>query len=110
MCDFPDIAIPLAKDVSKGICERGILICRSGAGMSMCANKVRGIRGVLCFNPKTGELAKRHHDANIIAIPADFVTKEEALEIIENWQNAKFEGGRYERRLEKMAKFEESES
>ena len=74
----------------------------------MAANKVKGIRCILCFNPKTGEMAKRHHDANIIAIPAAYVTKEDALEIIHNWQNAKYEGGRYERRLEKIRNFEES--
>ena len=77
--------------------------------MSICANKVEGIRCALCYNKKVGEISKRHNDANIIAIPADYITKEEALEIINAWQSAMYEGGRHERRLEKITKFEESE-
>ena len=107
-CDYPDIAFSLAKDVSRGVCERGILICRSGVGMDICANKVEGIRCALCFNKKVAEMCKRHEDANIIAIPADYITKEDALEIIDAWQNTKFEGGRHERRIDKIKKFEES--
>ena len=107
LCDFPDIAFDLAKDVSRGICEKGILICRSGVGMDICANKVDGIRCALCFNKKLAEMCKRHEDANIISIPADYITKEEALDIIDAWENAMFEGGRYQRRLDKIKKFEE---
>ena len=106
-CDYPDIAFPLAKDVSRGICEKGILICRSGIGMDICANKVKGIRCALCFNKKAGEMAKRHEDVNIIAIPADYITKEETLEIIDSWLNAKFEGERHQRRIDKIKNFEE---
>lgn len=107
LCDFPDIAFPLAEDVSKGIYENGILICGSGNGMTICANKVKGIRCVLCYNKESAEFGKRHNDANIIAIPADFITKDETLEIIKVWQSAKFEGGRYERRINKINDFEE---
>ena len=106
-CDYPDIAFPLAKDVAKGICEKGILICRSGIGVDICANKVKGIRCALCFNKKIGEMSKRHEDANIIALPADYITKEEALDTINNWLNTKFEGERHERRIKKIKKFEE---
>ena len=106
-CDYPDIAFPLAKDVSKGICEKGILICRSGIGVDMCANKVIGIRCALCFNKKVGEMAKRHEDANIIALPADYITKEDALEIIDAWLNTKFEGERHQRRIDKIKDYEE---
>ncbi len=107
-CDYPDIAFTLAKDVSRGVCDKGILICRSGVGVDICANKVKGIRCGLCYNKKIAEMCKRHEDANIIAIPADYITKEEALEIIDIWQTAKFEGGRHERRIDKIKKFEES--
>ena len=106
-CDYPDIAFDLAKDVSRGICERGILICRSGVGMDICANKVDGIRCALCFNRKLAEMCKRHEDCNIITIPADYITEDEAFEIIDAWQSAMFEGGRHQRRLDKIRKFEE---
>ena len=106
-CDYPDIAFSLAKDVSREICEKGILICRSGIGVDICANKVKGIRCALCFNKKTGEMAKRHEDANVIALPADYITKEEALEIIDAWLNARFEGERHQRRIDKIRLFEE---
>jgi len=106
-CDYPDIAFALSKDVSKGICEKGILICRSGIGVDICANKVNGIRCALCFNKKVGEMAKRHEDANIIALPADYITNEEALEIIDAWLNTKFEGERHQRRIDKIKDFEE---
>ncbi len=107
ICDYPDIAFPLAEDVRKGVCDKGILICSNGVGMSICANKVKTIRCALCFNKKMAKFAKRDDDVNIITIPSDYVTKEEALEIISEWQNTKFEGGRYERRVNKIKDFEE---
>ena len=106
-CDYPDIAFAVAKDVSRGICEKGILICKTGVGVDICANKVDGIRCALCFNKKIAEMCKRHEDANIISLPAEYITKEEALSIIDTWQSAKFEGGRHERRIEKIRNFEE---
>jgi ribose 5-phosphate isomerase B len=106
-CDYPDVAFPLAKDVSKGVQEKGILICRTGIGVDICANKVPGIRCALCYNVKVGELAKRHEDANIIAIPAEYVTEEEAIDIINAWTKSKFEGERHQRRIDKIRKFEE---
>ncbi len=107
-CDYPDVAIPLAKDVAKGICEKGILICKTGVGVDICANKVKGIRCALTYNKKIGEMAKRHENANIIAIPAEYVTNEEALSIIDSWLNVKFEGERHQRRIDKIKMFEES--
>ena len=106
-CDYPDIAFTLAKDIKKGLCDKGILICRTGVGVDICANKVKGIRCALCFNKKIGEMCKRHENANVIALPAEYITKEEALEIIDVWQNAKFEGDRHQRRIDKISKFEE---
>ena len=72
------------------------------------ANKVKNIRCALCFTKKIGEMAKRHEDANVIALPADYITKEEALETIKIWLNAKFEGERHQRRIDKIKNFEES--
>ncbi len=106
-CDYPDVAFDLAKDVSRGVCDKGILICRSGVGMDICANKVQGIRCALCFSKKVAEMCKRHEDANIIAIPADYITEEEAFEIIDIWLSSMFEGGRHQRRLDKIKVFEE---
>ena len=105
--DYPDIAFSVAKDVAKGIAEKGILICKTGVGMSIAANKVKNIRCALCFNPKIGEMAKRHEDANIIALGADYITKEDALETINNWLKVKFEGERHQRRIDKISKYEE---
>ena len=107
LCDYPDIAFPLAEDVSNGVCDGGILICSNGVGMSICANKVKNIRCGLCFSSKVAKFAKRDDNVNVITIPSDYVTKEEALEIIKAWQETKFEGGRYERRTNKIRDYEE---
>ncbi len=106
-CDYPDIALSLAKDVSNGICEKGILICKTGIGVDISANKVKGIRCALCFNKKIAEMCKRHEDANIIALPGEYITNEEALEIIKTWNDTKFEGGRHQRRIDKIKEYEE---
>ena len=105
--DYPDIAIPVAEDVALGKCEKGILICRSGVGMDIMANKVKGIRSALCFNAKMAEMAKRHEDVNIITIGADYVSKEEALCIVKAWLENKFEGDRHQRRIDKIKKYED---
>lgn len=105
--DYPDIAIPLAEDVAKKVHEKGILICRSGVGMDIVANKVKGIRAALCFNSKVAEMAKRHEDVNIITIPADYVTEEEAIKIVEEWLKNSFDGDRHQRRIDKIRKYEE---
>lgn len=104
--DYPDIAISVAEDVANGICEKGILICRSGIGMDIMANKVIGIRAALCLNSKMAEMAKRHEDANIITIGADYVNKNEAIRIIEAWLDAQFEGERHQRRINKIREYE----
>lgn len=105
--DYPDIAIPLAEDVANGKCDRGILVCRSGIGMDIMANKVKGVRAALCFNAKMAEMAKRHEDANIITIGADYVTKEEAIDIVKSWIKSEFEGERHQRRIDKIKQYEE---
>lgn len=98
--DYPEIAYKVAKKVATGEAECGILICRTGVGMSIVANKVKGIRCALCYNEKVGKLCKEHNNANMIALPADMITMEEAVNIINNWMNAKFAEGRHKRRIE----------
>lgn len=104
--DYPDIAIPVAEDVANGICEKGILICRSGIGMDIMANKVKGIRSALCFNSKMAEMAKKHEDANIITLGADYISIEEAIDIVKAWLENEFEGGRHKRRIDKISDYE----
>jgi len=105
--DYPDIAIPVAEDVAYGKCEGGVLVCRSGIGMDIMANKVKGIRSALCFNEKMAEMARRHEDVNVITIGADYITEEEAIKIVRAWIENKFDGDRHQRRIDKIKKYEE---
>lgn len=106
--DFPDVAIPLAQNVASGECEKGILICRSGIGMTIAANKVDGIRCALCYSETTAKSAKEHNDANIIAIGADELDYDAIKVIIDTWLSSDFLGGKYQVRLDKIGKYEES--
>lgn len=106
--DYPDFAIPVAESVASGECDAGILICRTGNGMAIAANKVKGIRCALCYNTATAILAKKHNNANIIAIGADELDFEDVKNIIELWLNEKFMGEQHERRINKISKYEES--
>ena len=102
--DYPDFAHPVSKDVSDGESELGILICGSGNGVCMTANKYKNIRAALCWNKELAQLGRTHNDANIVCIPARFITKEEAVEIVKTFVNEEFEGGRHQRRVEKISK------
>ena len=104
--DYPDFAFAVAESVAKGECEAGILICKTGIGMSIAANKVKGIRCALCYNTATAILAKKHNDANIIAIGADQLDFEEVKSIIESWHNEEFMGEQHKRRIDKISKYE----
>lgn len=104
--DYPDFAFAVAKSVANGECEKGILICKTGIGMSIVANKVKGIRCALCYNIATAILAKKHNDANIIAIGADQLDFEEVKCIVEAWLNEEFAGKQHKRRLDKITNFE----
>ena len=97
--DYPKIAYLVADSVANHECEKGILICRTGVGMSIVANKVKGIRCALCYNEEIGKLCKEHNNANIISLPADMITVEEAIGIINNWLSTEFAGGRHEIRV-----------
>ncbi|MFC1501260.1 ribose 5-phosphate isomerase B [Elusimicrobiota bacterium] len=86
-CDYPEIAIKVAKTVSEGKCERGILICGTGIGVSITANKFKGIRAAVCWNDKVASLISEHNNANIICLPGRFATTEEMSRWIEIWLN-----------------------
>ncbi len=100
--DFPDYAHPAANAVETGECAFGIALCGSGNGISMTLNKHQGIRAGLSWRPEIADLAKRHNKANFLVIPARFVTEIEAKDIIDAYLNADFEGGRHQRRIEKI--------
>lgn len=102
--DYPDYVHPLAKSVEAGEYDAGIIICGSGNGVNMTANKYKGIRSALCWQEEIAELARLHNDANILAMPARFITAEEAQKITVKFINTQFEGGRHLARVEKICK------
>lgn len=104
--DYPNIAKEVAKQVQSKECEKGILICRSGIGMSMVANKFKGIRCALCHNEFTAKFSRLHNDANVLAMGADDVTVNEAICMIRMWLATEFEGGRHEERLKIIKEIE----
>lgn len=101
--DYPDFAHAVAGEVEKGNYEIGILICGSGIGVDMTANKHQGIRSALCWNKEIGKLAKSHNNANVICLPGRFITIDEAKEILEVFFNTKFQGGRHSKRIDKIS-------
>lgn len=101
--DYPDFVHPAASSVENGENELGILICGSGQGVQLSANKHQGIRCALCWMPEIAALSKQHNNANMIALPARFVAKEYALEIIKTFLTTEFEGGRHQNRVDKIA-------
>jgi ribose 5-phosphate isomerase B len=101
--DYPDVAHPLANSVESGECEFGIALCGSGNGISMTLNKHQQIRAALCWNSELAALAKQHNNANILSLPARFISLEEAKNIVRSYIDATFEGGRHQRRVEKIA-------
>lgn len=104
--DYPNIAKEVAKQVQSKECEKGILICRSGIGMSMVANKFKGVRCALCHNEFTAKFSRLHNDANVLAMGADDVTVNEAICMIRMWLATEFEGGRHEERLKIIEEIE----
>lgn len=101
-CDYPDFAHPAALAVESGECDFGICMCGSGNGMQMTLNKHQGIRAALCWEPALASLAKEHNNANILVLPARFISEEMAEKIVDAYLDAKFEGGRHQRRIDKM--------
>src|SRR5262245_42286083 len=105
--DYPDYAERVANGVVSGEAERGILVCGSGIGMMIAANKTPGVRAALAWNEETAELARRHNDANIVAVGSRTTPEETIDQIIRAFLTTDFEGGRHQRRIEKIAKLEE---
>ena len=101
-CDYPDVAHPCAEAVESGECFPGIAMCGSGNGIAMTLNKHQGIRAALCWTPELAALARQHNNANVLVLPARFIAPEIALEIMDVFLNTEFEGGRHERRVEKI--------
>jgi len=101
--DYPDFAHLVAESVAKGEGDLGVLLCGSGNGINMSANKHQEIRSALCWTKEIAELARLHNNANVLAMPARFISYEEAEQIAETFLNTDFEGGRHERRVNKIA-------
>lgn len=105
-CDYPDFISQAAFKVRDGGTDRGIVICGSGIGASIVANKVKGIRCALCFNCYMAEMSRRHNNANILALGSRIIGEDIALRIVEVWLNTEFEGGRHQRRIDKISTLE----
>lgn len=100
--DYADYAHPVARGILNGSAELGILLCGSGNGINMTANKYKGIRSALCWNPEIASLARQHNDANILALPARFISEEEAIQCVDVFLKTPFEGGRHLSRIHKI--------
>ncbi|WP_353083410.1 ribose 5-phosphate isomerase B [Flavobacterium sp.] len=101
--DYPDFAHPVALDVESGKADLGIVICGSGNGIAMTANKHKGIRAALCWTKEISALARQHNNANVVSIPARFTSIPQAVEIVNTFINTEFEGGRHANRVDKIA-------
>lgn len=100
--DYPDFGHPLAKLVSNGTVQRGILLCGTGLGMSYVANRHAGVRAAVCWTPEIATLSRQHNDANVLVLPARFISNDEALAITKAWLETAFDAGRHIRRIEKI--------
>lgn len=100
--DYPEFAHEVAKDVLSGRSQLGVVICGSGNGINMAVNKHAGIRSALCWTPELASLARQHNDANVLALPARFISEEAGKEILDAFLSAEFEGGRHQRRVDKI--------
>ncbi len=101
--DYPDFVHPVAEAIENNQVQLGVLICGSGNGVAMTANKHQNVRAALCWNKEIAALGRQHNDANVIALPARFVSIEDALEMVETFLTTDFEGGRHERRVNKIS-------
>ena len=101
-CDYPDYAHPCALAVESGQCYPGIAMCGSGNGIAMTLNKHQGIRAAICWTPELARLARAHNDANVLVLPARFITPVEALAIVDAFLETPFKGGRHQRRIDKI--------
>ena len=107
-CDYPDFGRPVAEAVASGRVDRGLTICWTGNGMNIVANKVHGIRAALALNSEMAQLARAHNNANVLSLAAKYTTEADARTIVDLFLKTPFEGGRHERRIEKISSIEDS--
>lgn len=106
-CDYPDYALPVAESVSQRKFDYGILFCATGIGMSIAANKIAGVRAALCLNKEMAKFSRQHNKANVLCLPAGFLSLKKMKEIVKIWLNTDFAGGRHQRRVNKIRKIEQ---
>ena len=100
--DYPDYAHPVAERVERGAAQRGVLLCGTGLGMSYAANRHAGVRAALAWSPEVARLSREHNDANVLVLPARFLSEDEGVAILKTWLETPYEGGRHDRRVEKI--------
>jgi ribose 5-phosphate isomerase B len=103
-CDYPDIAEAVAREVASGAADMGVLICGTGIGVSIAANKVHGVRAALCHDLHTAQMSRRHNNANVLCLPGDALSEQQVKSIVHEWFLAEFEGDRHQRRVDKIGK------
>ncbi len=108
-CDYPDKAAIVGRAVARGEADLGVLICGTGIGMSIAANKIRGVRAALVHDELTAGLARSHNNANVLCLSGDLLGERKVASIVEKWLNTEFEGGRHQRRIDKIAEIERGE-
>jgi len=108
--DYPDFGLKVARSVAAGKCERGIAICWTGNGMTMAANKIDGIRASLCLNVDMARLAREHNDANVLTLASKYIPDDQVEDIVKIWLETGFEGGRHERRVNKIMDAEKNDT
>lgn len=107
-CDYPDFAAKVAQCISSQQADRGILICGTGIGMQITANKFSGVRAAVCHDELEAEMSRRHNDANVLCLPGDLVAERRIDKLLKTWLSTDFEGGRHQRRVEKIVSIEKN--
>jgi len=107
-CDYPDYAQPVARNVASGRVDRGILVCSTGIGMAMAANKVRGVRAAPAFSDDEVKMTREHNDANVLTIGARYIDEQQAVDLVHRFLETEFTGGRHARRVAKIAQIEQA--
>ena len=108
--DYPDFALKVADGVASGEYDQGLLVCGSGTGMAIAANKVKGVRAAVAWSEDIARLAREHNDANVLSLPARFISEEESAKVVKAFFETDFEGGRHGRRVDKILEIENSKS
>ena len=108
--DYADFAHPLAREISEGEARRGVLLCGTGLGMSYVANRYPHVRAAVVWSPEVAELSRKHNDANVLVLPARFLSEEDGIRILKTWLETPFEGGRHEKRVAKIERNEDEDA